>query len=117
MTERLVPRYDPEPESEPSLPLPLPPRLPDPHPTLNLIGLGEALACVEAVAAANQAKHPGAKWAQQTLQHQDGKCISHLGRAQHGEPVDEDTGLPARAHAALRLLMALGLELRNRSQS
>lgn len=80
-------------------------------PTLELIGLGEALDLVEAVAAFNQPKHPGGKWKTQSSAHQWGKCLSHAGRSMHGEPVDEETGLPATAHAALRLLMALGLEL------
>lgn len=80
-------------------------------PTLEAIGLGQALDLVEAVAAFNQPKHPGGKWKTQTVAHQWGKCLSHAGRSMHGEPLDHETGLPASAHAALRLLMALGLEL------
>lgn len=80
-------------------------------PTLELIGLGEALDQLEAVAAANQHKHPARKWLTQTIAHEEAKCIKHLGAAQCGEVTDHDSGLPARAHATLRLMMALGLEL------
>jgi hypothetical protein len=80
-------------------------------PTLEEIGLTEALDAIEAVAAANQGKHPGCKWKTETIAHEDAKCIKHLGTAQCGAPIDNDSGLPARAHATLRLLMALGLEL------
>jgi hypothetical protein len=83
-------------------------------PTLEMIGLSEALDLVEAVAAFNQTKHPGGKWQGQSREHQAGKALAHCGRALHGEPSDIDTGLPHSAHAALRLLMMLGLELRDR---
>lgn len=79
-------------------------------PTLSMIGIAEALDVVEAVAAWNQGKHPGAKWQTQTREHQAGKALAHCGRALHGEPNDAETGLPHTAHAALRMLMMLGID-------
>lgn len=81
-------------------------------PTLELIGLSYALDVVEAVAADSQGKHPGTKWLTKSVAHHDAKGIKHLGHAQCGETLDHESGLPARSHATLRLLMALGLELR-----
>lgn len=80
-------------------------------PTLQLIGLAEALDVVEAVAASNQAKHPGGKWQGQSREFHVGKSLAHAGRALHGDALDPETELPHVAHAVLRLLMSLGLEL------
>ena len=80
-------------------------------PTLEAIGLDEALDAVEAVAAANQGKHPGRKWLTKSVPHHDAKAIKHLGTVQCGQPFDSESGLRGRAHVGLRVLMALGLEL------
>jgi len=79
-------------------------------PTLEAIGLLDALDVVEKVAAGNQGKHPGRKWITKTIAHHDAKAHKHIGAAE-SLASDPDTGLPSRAHAALRCLMALGLEL------
>lgn len=80
-------------------------------PTLIAIGLGDALDAVEEIAAAHQSKHPGRKWITKTVAHHDAKSIKHLSTVQCGQPRDLDSGLPGRAHAALRMVMALALEL------
>lgn len=78
-------------------------------PTLKAIGLYAALDYVERVAASNQDKH-GTKWLTKTIGWHDAKAVKHLGAAQADQPTDPETGLSSRAHAALRLVMALGLE-------
>lgn len=80
-------------------------------PTLEAIGLGDALDAIEEIAAAHQGKHPGRKWITKTVAHHDAKAIKHLSTVQCGQSHDADSGLRGRAHAGLRLLMALGLEL------
>jgi hypothetical protein len=92
-------------------PIPPPATPSDRWPTLVAIGLVDALDEVESVAAGNQGKHPGRKWVTKSISHHDAKAIKHLGTVQCGQPFDADTGKRGRAHAALRLLMALGLEL------
>lgn len=82
-------------------------------PTLLAIGLGDALDAVERVTAwAQTGKHPGQKWATQTVEHQAGKLVRHLGSGLVGETVDEDTGEHPFAHVVARALMLLGLVLR-----
>ncbi len=91
--------------------MPCPPPAPSGRwPILESIGILGALDEVEAVAASNADKH-GRKWITKTISHHDAKAIKHLGTVQCGEPFDHETGKRGRAHAALRLLMALGLEL------
>ncbi len=80
-------------------------------PTLEAIGLLEALDAVEDVAACNQGKHPGRKWLTKDISHHDAKAIKHLGTVQCGQAFDVDSGKRGRAHVALRVLMSLGLEL------
>lgn len=79
-------------------------------PTLARLGLLDSLDAIEAVAAWNQDKH-GRKWVTKTISHHDAKAIKHLGTTQCGETFDAETGLRGRAHAGLRVIMALGLEL------
>lgn len=88
-----------------------PPGLSRRWPVLASIGLFHALDYVERVAASNTDKH-GTKWLTKTISWHDAKAVKHLGAAQADTPKDPETGLSSRAHAALRLLMALGLELR-----
>lgn len=89
-------------------PAPAPP--PERWPTLTSIGLGDALDAVERVTAwAQRGKHPGPKWASQTVAHQAAKLVGHLGRGLAGELADEDTGEHPFAHVAARALMLLGL--------
>ena len=86
---------------------------PERWPTLEAIGLGEALDAVERVTAwAQRGKHPGPKWAGQTMEHQTAKLLGHLSRAMKGETADEDTGEHPFAHVAARALMLLGLALK-----
>lgn len=81
-------------------------------PTLLAIGLGDALDAIERVTAwAQRGKHPGPKWAGQTVAHQAAKLVGHLGRGLAGEQADEDTGEHPYAHVAARSLMLLGLVL------
>lgn len=90
---------------------PAPPPAPSGRwPTLEAIGLLDAIDELEKVAASNADKH-GRKWLTKSLSWHDGKAVKHLGAAQAGQPKDADTGLPSRAHAALRLVMSLALEL------
>lgn len=95
------------------IPLPTAPALhQDRYPTLHAIGLGPSLAAVERVAAwAQRGKHPGPKWATQTIMHQVGKLLGHMRNGMLGESVDEDTGEHPYAHVAARALMLLGLAL------
>lgn len=84
-------------------------------PTLEAIGLGDALDAVERVTAwAQRGKHPGPKWATQTEWHQQAKLLGHLAAGMKGTAVDEDTGEHPFAHVAARALMLLGLALKAR---
>jgi len=82
-------------------------------PTLRAIGLADALDAVERVTAwAQQGKHPGPKWAGQSVPHQIAKMLGHLAAGMKGVTADEDTGEHPYAHVAARCLMMLGLVLR-----
>jgi hypothetical protein len=83
-------------------------------PTLEAIGLGDALDAVERVCAwAQRGKHLGTKWSRQTVDHQATKLCGHLCRGLYGkETADEDTGEHPFAHVAARALMLLGLVLK-----
>ncbi len=81
-------------------------------PTLSIIGLTDALLEIEKVLAWNETeKHPNAKWKTKTIGYHDDKAVKHLNCSKFGITDDHETGLPHRAHAACRLLMALALEL------
>lgn len=111
VTEFLQRAFDsgPPPPDHDTDPAPAPER----WPTLLSIGLGDALDAIERVAAwAQQGKHPGPKWASQTVAHQASKLVGHLGRGLAGELADEDTGEHPFAHVGARALMLLGLVLR-----
>ena len=89
------------------------PGIDDPYPTIHAIGLGPALEAVERVCAwAGRGKHPGKKWATQTVSHQSAKMMKHAGAGLCGETADEDTGEHPFAHVAARSLMLLGLVLK-----
>ncbi len=81
-------------------------------PTLCSMGVAEALDVVERVAAFNRkGKYPDDPWRQKSITHHDAKGLWHHARAQVGEQLDHETNEPHRAHAILRFLMSLGLEL------
>jgi len=86
---------------------------PDRFPMLLSIGLGDALDAVERVVVwAQKGKHRGKKWETQSVEHQTGKLLRHLGSGTLGELSDEDTGEHPFAHVAARALMLLGLVLK-----
>lgn len=90
-------------------------RVPPPErfPMLLAIGLGDALDAVERVVVwAQNGKHQGKKWESQTVEHQQGKLLRHLGCGLVGDVADEDTGEHPFAHVAARALMLLGLILK-----
>jgi hypothetical protein len=83
-----------------------------PCPTLERIGLLDALKQVEAVLAMNaNGKYKGIKWQTKNLEWHDAKAVKHLNASHCGTRLDHETGLSHRAHAACRLLMSLAHEL------
>lgn len=84
-------------------------------PTLCSMGVEEALDAVERVASFNRnGKYPDDPWRHKTVIHHDAKGLWHHARAQVGERLDHETNEPHRAHAILRFLMSLGLELQGK---
>jgi hypothetical protein len=77
------------------------------------IGLGEALAEVDRVIAANQGKHPRSKWRTYSVTHHLAKAIGHAAKFIGGERLDPESRRHAMAHTVARGLMALALELEN----